>query len=55
MLTSTIVIEAYSRSLRLVFISAILMFVIVNLLVITIGLPQLKRKTPSDDDDGSGE
>ncbi|KAG9194520.1 hypothetical protein G6011_04555 [Alternaria panax] len=45
------VIEAYSRSLRLVFISAIIMFVIVNLLVVAITLPQLKRKTSTDDED----
>jgi fucose permease len=43
------VIEAYSRSLRLVFISAIAMFVIVNVLVVSIKLPQLK-KAASDDD-----
>jgi hypothetical protein len=45
------VIEAYSRSLRLVFISAIVMFIIVNLLVIAIDLPQLKKKACSDDED----
>ncbi|KAH6862246.1 major facilitator superfamily domain-containing protein [Alternaria alternata] len=45
------VIEAYSRSLRLVFISAIVMFIIVNLLVIAIDLPQLKKKASSDDED----
>ncbi|CAN9192530.1 unnamed protein product [Alternaria sp. RS040] len=45
------VIEAYSRSLRLVFISAIVMFIIVNLLVIAIDLPQLRKKASSDDED----
>ncbi|KAF1945234.1 MFS general substrate transporter [Clathrospora elynae] len=41
------VIEAYSRSLRLVFILAIAMFVIVNVLVFTIKLRHLKKKQPS--------
>ncbi|KAF1839368.1 MFS general substrate transporter [Decorospora gaudefroyi] len=40
----TQVIEAYSRSLRLVFISAIVVFVIVNILVFAIKLPHLKKK-----------
>ncbi|KAF2829176.1 MFS general substrate transporter [Ophiobolus disseminans] len=38
------VIDAYSRSLRIVFISAIAMFVIVNILVFAIELPHLKKK-----------
>ncbi|EMD95408.1 hypothetical protein COCC4DRAFT_46067 [Bipolaris maydis ATCC 48331] len=38
------VIEAYSRSLRLVFISAMATFVIVNALVFAIKLPHLKKK-----------
>ncbi|EDU42104.1 conserved hypothetical protein [Pyrenophora tritici-repentis Pt-1C-BFP] len=38
------VIQAYSQSLRLVFISAIIMFVVVNVLVFTIDLPHLKKK-----------
>ncbi|KAB2110448.1 hypothetical protein AG0111_0g2 [Alternaria gaisen] len=45
------VIEAYSRSLRLVFISAIVIFMIVNLLEIAIDLPQLEKKASSDDED----
>lgn len=44
------VIDAYSQSLRLVFISAIAMFVIVNALVFTIKLPHLKKKERVDDD-----
>jgi surface polysaccharide O-acyltransferase-like enzyme len=39
------VIEAYARSLRIVFISAIGIYVIVNLLVFTIKLPHLKKKS----------
>ncbi|KAH9881913.1 hypothetical protein J1614_001084 [Plenodomus biglobosus] len=38
------VIDAYSQSLRLVFISAIVMFVIVNALVFAIQLPHLRKK-----------
>ena len=45
-----IVIEAYSRSLRLVFISAIVIFVIVNALVFSIQLPHLKKKEASSED-----
>ncbi|KAH7398224.1 major facilitator superfamily domain-containing protein [Pyrenochaeta sp. MPI-SDFR-AT-0127] len=43
------VIDAYSQSLRLVFISAIAMFVIVNALVFAIKLPHLKKKERADD------
>jgi hypothetical protein len=50
MLTSSLVIKAYSRSLRLVFISAIAMFVFVNILVIAIRLPQLKKRKACDRD-----
>jgi hypothetical protein len=39
-----IVIDAYTRSLRIVFISAIAMFFIVNILVFAIELPHLKKK-----------
>jgi fucose permease len=49
------VIEAYSRSLRLVFISAIAMFVIVNALVFTIKLPHLKKKEASSEDGEENE
>jgi surface polysaccharide O-acyltransferase-like enzyme len=38
------VIEAYGRSLSIVFVSAIGIYVIVNLLVFTIKLPHLKKK-----------
>lgn len=48
--TLSTVIEAYSRSLRLVFISAIVMFVIVNALVFSIKLPHLKKKETSSED-----
>lgn len=37
-------IDAYTRSLRIVFISAIAMFFIVNVLVFAIKLPHLKKK-----------
>ncbi|RAQ99930.1 MFS general substrate transporter [Stemphylium lycopersici] len=49
------VIEAYSRSLRLVFISAIVMFVIVNALVFTIKLPHLKKKETSSENSAEDE
>ncbi|KAI4938317.1 hypothetical protein J4E85_000757 [Alternaria conjuncta] len=45
------VIEAYSRSLRLVFISAIAMFIIVNILVFAIELPQLKKSKVHDEEE----
>lgn len=38
------VMDAYSQSLRLVFISAIFMFLLVNVLVFAIELPHLKKK-----------
>jgi hypothetical protein len=41
---SLVVIDAYTRSLRIVFISAIAMFFIVNILVFAIELPHLKKK-----------
>ncbi|KAF2788733.1 MFS general substrate transporter [Melanomma pulvis-pyrius CBS 109.77] len=44
------VIDAYGRSLRLTFISAIAVFVMVNLLVIAIKLPHLKRRRQTDAD-----
>lgn len=37
-------IDAYARSLRIVFVSAIGMFFIVNMLVFAIKLPHLKKK-----------
>ncbi|EOA87049.1 uncharacterized protein SETTUDRAFT_89269 [Exserohilum turcica Et28A] len=49
------VIEAYSRSLRLVFISAIAMFVIVNALVSAIDLPRLRKKEASSEDGEDNE
>jgi fucose permease len=52
--TQTTVIEAYSLSLRIVFISAIAMFAIVNILVFAIKLPHLKRKKAEDLEDESG-
>ncbi|KAJ4301381.1 hypothetical protein N0V90_003473 [Kalmusia sp. IMI 367209] len=45
------VIDAYARSLRVTFISAIAVFVVVNVLVFTIRLPNLKPKKA--DDSGS--
>jgi hypothetical protein len=50
-LISSLVIEAYSRSLRLVFISAIAMFIIVNILVFAIELPQLKKSKVHDEEE----
>ena len=38
------VIEAYDRSLKVTFISAIVVFVIANILVFAIRLPTLKKK-----------
>ncbi|KAE8859868.1 hypothetical protein PTNB29_07099 [Pyrenophora teres f. teres] len=49
------VIQAYSQSLRLVFISAIVMFVVVNVLVFTIDLPRLKKKELSAEDGAEDE
>ncbi|OAL54255.1 MFS general substrate transporter [Pyrenochaeta sp. DS3sAY3a] len=43
------VIDAYSQSLRLVFISALVMFVVVNALVFAIKLPHLKKKERDDE------
>ena len=50
------VIDAYSRSLRIVFISAIAMFFIANILVFAIELPHLKKKKEADveGEDGAG-
>jgi len=50
-LISFLVIEAYSRSLRLVFISAIAMFIIMNILVFAIELPQLKKSKVHDEEE----
>jgi len=49
------VIEAYSRSLRIVFISAIATFVVVNILVFAIKLPHLTRKKAEDAEGEDGE
>jgi hypothetical protein len=49
------VIAAYSRSLRVVFISAIACFLIVNILVLAIKLPHLKRKQSDDEDRDDAE
>jgi ABC-type uncharacterized transport system permease subunit len=38
------VIEAYDRSLKVTFISAIVVFVVANILVFAIRLPTLKKK-----------
>jgi hypothetical protein len=46
-----IVIDAYNRSLKVTFMSAIAMFVIANVLVFTIKLPNIKRK--EEDREGS--
>jgi len=44
------VIDAYARSLRVTFIFAIAVFVIVNILVVGIKLPRLDRKQPEEED-----
>ncbi|KAF2688245.1 MFS general substrate transporter [Lentithecium fluviatile CBS 122367] len=44
------VIDAYGRSLRVTFISAIAVFVIVNVLVVAIKLPRLDRKQAQEED-----
>jgi flagellar biosynthesis/type III secretory pathway M-ring protein FliF/YscJ len=43
-LTYKLVIDAYSRSLRIVFFFAVAVFVVVNILVFAIRLPHLKKK-----------
>ncbi|KAF2188204.1 MFS general substrate transporter [Zopfia rhizophila CBS 207.26] len=47
----TQVIDAYSHSLKVTFISAIAMFVIVNALVFTVKLPRLRRKQQTESND----
>lgn len=50
LLTLSEAIRAYSEALRMTFISAIVFFVIVNILVIPVKLPWLgKTRVPSDD------
>ena len=43
------VIEAYDRSLKVTFISAIAVFVIANFLVFAIKLPTLKKKNADEE------
>lgn len=46
-------IDAYGRSLRVTFISAIAVFVVVNILVLTIRLPNLKpQKGDASEEEG---
>lgn len=47
------VIEAYARSLRVTFISAIAVFAIVNILVIPMKLPNLKRRQENEENRSS--
>ncbi|KAF2645416.1 MFS general substrate transporter [Massarina eburnea CBS 473.64] len=49
------VIDAYSRSLRITFLSTIAVFIIVNVLVFTIKLPNLKHKEVAEEDAADGE
>ncbi|KAH3906752.1 hypothetical protein HBI56_062600 [Parastagonospora nodorum] len=49
------VIDAYSRSLRIVFISAIAVYLIVNILVWGIELPRLGKKVADDEHEGGEE
>jgi hypothetical protein len=54
-LTHHLVIDAYSRSLRIVFFFAVAVFVIVNILVFAIRLPHLKKKEgDAEDEERSG-
>lgn len=48
------VIQAYSQSLRLVFISAIVVFVIVNALVFAVDLPHLRKRQSVQEDCADG-
>ncbi|KAH8722337.1 major facilitator superfamily domain-containing protein [Phaeosphaeriaceae sp. PMI808] len=48
------VIDAYSRSLRIVFISAFAVFVIVNILVFAIELPHLKKRVQDSENEEEG-
>ncbi|KAF2265815.1 MFS general substrate transporter [Lojkania enalia] len=47
------VVDAYARSLKVTFISAIAVFVVVNLLVLTIKLPNLRRKQNEEGNDNN--
>ncbi|KAH6614001.1 major facilitator superfamily domain-containing protein [Boeremia exigua] len=49
------VIEAYDRSLKLTFMSAIVVFVVANILVLAIKLPVLKRKDADEEVEGDDE
>ncbi len=49
------VIEAYDRSLKVTFISAIVVFVVANILVLTIKLPTLKKKGADEEGDEENE
>ena len=49
------VIDAYQRSLRVTFISAIALFVTVCILVFTIKLPNLRQKDKDNKVDAGGE
>lgn len=53
--THTAVIEAYARSLRVTFISAIAMFVVANVLVLAVRLPSLKPKKRGDEAEAEAE
>ncbi|CAI6273471.1 unnamed protein product [Periconia digitata] len=48
------VIDAYYRSLRLTFLSTIVIFIVVNILVLVIKLPNLKRKQPEAEEEEEG-
>jgi hypothetical protein len=50
-----VVIDAYSRSLKVTFISAIAVFVVVNVLVVAIDLPNLRRKEQTEGEIDDGE
>lgn len=49
------VIEAYDRSLKLTFISAIVVFAIANILVFAIKLPTLRKKDADEEVEGENE
>ena len=45
------VIQAYDRSLKVTFISAIVVFVVANILILAIKLPTLKKKDADEEVD----
>ena len=48
-------IEAYDRSLKVTFVSAIVVFVVANILILAIKLPTLKKKDVDEEVDDEVE